>query len=314
MIKESLFYAKILLFGEYGIIDDSMGLSIPYNMYQGKLLLGDLKEPNIKDSNDHLKNFYTYLKNLAHEETLLAKLQLDLFKQDIDNGMHFESSIPQGFGIGSSGALCAAIYDKYAIDKINPEKSTINNKDILELKKILGQMESHFHGKSSGLDPLICYLNLPVLIKSKSEVGVVGMPETIAEGKGAIFLLNSGKPGSTQSMVSIFLEKFKQEGFRNIMKEQFKKYNDACIDAFLNRDISPLFKNIKKLSKLLLENFTPMIPSIFHQLWEEGIKSNSYYLKLCGSGGGGYILGFTKDIEKARKKLQDYQLEVIYNF
>lgn len=314
MIKESLFYAKILLFGEYGIIDDSMGLSIPYNMYQGKLLLGDLKEPNIKDSNDHLKNFYTYLKNLAHETTLLAKLQLDLFKQDIDNGMHFESSIPQGFGIGSSGALCAAIYDKYAIDKINPEKSTINNKDILELKKILGQMESHFHGKSSGLDPLICYLNLPVLIKSKSEVGVVGMPETIAEGKGAIFLLNSGKPGSTQSMVSIFLEKFKQEGFRNIMKEQFKKYNDACIDAFLNRDISPLFKNIKKLSKLLLENFTPMIPSIFHQLWEEGIKSNSYYLKLCGSGGGGYILGFTKDIEKARKKLQDYQLEVIYNF
>ena len=31
MIKESLFYSKILLFGEYGIIQDAMGLSIPYN-------------------------------------------------------------------------------------------------------------------------------------------------------------------------------------------------------------------------------------------------------------------------------------------
>ena len=31
MIKDSLYYAKILLFGEYGIIENSMGLSIPYH-------------------------------------------------------------------------------------------------------------------------------------------------------------------------------------------------------------------------------------------------------------------------------------------
>ena len=30
-MKGPLFYAKILLFGEYGIIKDSKGLSIPYN-------------------------------------------------------------------------------------------------------------------------------------------------------------------------------------------------------------------------------------------------------------------------------------------
>ena len=33
-----------------------------------------------------------------------------------------------------------------------------------------------------------------------------------------------------------------------------------------------------------------------------------------GSGGGGYILGFTEDIDKARKALSDYKLEVVYNF
>lgn len=35
MIKDSLYYAKILLFGEYGIIEDSMGLSIPYHFFKG---------------------------------------------------------------------------------------------------------------------------------------------------------------------------------------------------------------------------------------------------------------------------------------
>ena len=40
-MKGPLFYAKILLFGEYGIIKDSKGLAIPYNTYQGALKKSD---------------------------------------------------------------------------------------------------------------------------------------------------------------------------------------------------------------------------------------------------------------------------------
>ncbi|MBO6827920.1 MAG: mevalonate kinase, partial [Muricauda sp.] len=36
-MKGPLFYSKILLFGEYGIIKDSKGLSIPYNFFKGAL-------------------------------------------------------------------------------------------------------------------------------------------------------------------------------------------------------------------------------------------------------------------------------------
>jgi mevalonate kinase len=32
-----------------------------------------------------------------------------------------------------------------------------------------------------------------------------------------------------------------------------------------------------------------MIPEQFHAIWQKGIDTNDYYLKLCGSGGGGYI-------------------------
>ena len=38
-MKSPLFFAKILLFGEYGIIKDSKGLSIPYNFFRGALKL-----------------------------------------------------------------------------------------------------------------------------------------------------------------------------------------------------------------------------------------------------------------------------------
>jgi len=68
------------------------------------------------------------------------------------------------------------------------------------------------------------------------------------------------------------------------------------------------------LSKVVLDHFKPMIPTEFHELWREGLKTNDYYLKLCGSGGGGYILGFAPDLEKAQKALKDYHLEVVYNF
>ena len=66
-------------------------------------------------------------------------------------------------------------------------------------------------------------------------------------------------------------------------------------------------------SKVVLENFKPMIPKDFHQLWAKGIESDDYFLKLCGSGGGGYILGFSKDFQKAKESLSDYKLELVYN-
>jgi mevalonate kinase len=99
-----------------------------------------------------------------------------------------------------------------------------------------------------------------------------------------------------------------------MLKKEFKKYNDAAIEAYLNKDLSPLLDNVKELSKVLLAHFKPMIPSVFHKLWKEGIDSNAYYLKLCGSGGGGFILGFTADYDNASELLKEYELNRIHTF
>ena len=312
MTKGPLFYAKILLFGEYGIIKDSMGLSIPYNYYKGAFQFAATPTEETKDSNKHLKKYFNHLQSLQASNELMAPLDLEAFEEDINHGLHFDSSIPRGFGVGSSGALVAAIYDRYANPKI-PKDEGLGRESIVELKAIFSQMESYFHGKSSGIDPTICYLNLPLLIRSKDDLGTVSIPEE-GVGEGAIFLINSGQPGETQPMVNIFMEKLKEEGFRKMLKEQFVTYNDACIKSFLKGDIKPLFSNLKQLSKLALDYFTPMIPNSYHDLWQKGIESNAFYLKLCGSGGGGFILGFTRNYELAEPLLAGYDHEVIYKF
>jgi mevalonate kinase len=309
-MKGPLFYSKILLFGEYGIIKDSKGLSIPYNFYNGALKTEENPSEEAIKSNKSLKRFADYLANVDSD---LVVFDIKTLKSDVEAGMYFDSSIPQGYGVGSSGALVAAIYDKYAQDKITVLENLTREK-LLILKSVFAEMESFFHGKSSGLDPLNSYLSLPILINSQENIQATGIPTQSSDGQGAVFLLDSGIIGETAPMVSIFMENMKQEGFRKMLKTQFIKHTDACVDDFLKGDIKSLFKNTKQLSKVVLNNFKPMIPAQFHELWKNGIETNDYYLKLCGSGGGGYILGFTPDIKKAEQALKDYKLEVVYNF
>ena len=307
-MKGPLFYSKILLFGEYGIIEDSKGLSIPYNFFNGALKITENHTPESKKSNLILLEFCEFLKDVED-----LNLDLDLFKQHISKGLYFDSSIPRGYGVGSSGALVAAIYDKYSNNKITVLENLTREK-LLVLKSIFSKMESYFHGTSSGLDPLNSYLSIPILIKSKNEINVTGIPSQKSNGSGAVFLIDSGQTSSTAPMVKIFMEKMKSEGFRNMINSEFIKHTNLCVDNFLSGDIKNLFNHTKKLSKIVFDNFKPMIPSDFHDLWKKGIDSESYFLKLCGSGGGGYILGFAPDIDKAKNDLKNYNLEVVYHF
>ena len=309
-MKGPLFYAKVLLFGEYGIIKDAKGLSIPYNFYKGALKISDTKNDQAQISNQKLTEYVDYLENI---DRTLVTFNIKQLREDLSKGLYFDSSIPQGYGIGSSGALVAAVYDRYAHNKITILENLTRVK-LLKLKQIFGQMESFFHGKSSGLDPLNSFLSLPILIHSKDILEPTGIPSQPKAGKGAVFLLDSGSMGETAPMVNIFMQNMESPSFRKMIKEQFISYSDRCVEHFLSGDIISLFGDLKRLSKTVLTHFKPMIPEQFHALWKTGIDTNAYYLKLCGSGGGGYILGFTEDITKAQSVLKDHRLEVIYTF
>lgn len=304
-----LFYAKILLFGEYGIIENSQGLTVPYSFYKGTLKFSESKSDFEMKSNASLQKYAAYIAGLDLPKVF--QIDVKALQEDISKGLFFDSNIPQGYGVGSSGALVAAVFEKYSLIKYSPEN--ISKEELKELKKVFGVLESYFHGKSSGIDPLICYMNLPILIENKDNVDKVSIPKEEA-GRGAIFLIDSGSVGETGPMVQIFFEKLKNEGFRKTLKEEFIKYNDACIDSFLNKEMTPFFKHLKDLSKWAYVHFKPMIPTNLYNAWKKGLDTNAYYLKLCGSGGGGYILGFAPDYEKAEKMLSNFNKEVIYRF
>ena len=309
-MRAPLFYSKILLFGEYGIIKNSKGLSIPYNFYKGGLKLGDLKIDFVKESNEQLSIFRDYLLKINNS---VVYFNFKKMNDDLLKGMYFDSTIPQGYGVGSSGAIVAAFYDRYAKNKITVLENLTKDKIII-LKNIFSKMESHFHGKSSGLDPLNSYLSLPILIHSKNQIETTGIPLQSSTGKGAVFLLDSGKSSETAPMVDIFFKSMENKNYSKIIRKDFIRITDSCVDNFLEGDFKSLFLDIKNLSKVVLENFKPMIPKDFHNIWAKGIESNDYFLKLCGSGGGGYILGFSRDFKKAKSILKDYKLEVVYNF
>ena len=147
-MKGPLFYSKILLFGEYGIIKDSKGLSIPYNFFKGTLKTDAQLTDLTTSSNESLNHFAGYLKQLQQDTPELVAFNIQALQNDINQGMYFDSSIPQGYGVGSSGALVAAIYDKYATQKITVLENLTREK-LLALKNIFAAMESFFHGKSS---------------------------------------------------------------------------------------------------------------------------------------------------------------------
>jgi mevalonate kinase len=312
--KSGIFYAKILLFGEYSILCDSMGLTIPYTHFRGELSFINQDKYTDYDfavsSNKLLKEYAVYIRELKESGKLLCDFDIDALENDIQHSLYFESTIPQGYGIGSSGALVAALYEKYVPSHM-PGDRKLPKAEVLKLKDIFSQMESYFHGTSSGMDPLNCYIKHPLLIHNKRDVCMVGIPRNKHDKKGAIFLINTGSPGKTGPLVNIFLDKCKIDDFMVRVRDEMIPLNDACIKSLIKGETKRFFETLRDLSKFLYDHLDPMIPETFKKIWRHGLDSQSFYLKLCGSGGGGFLLGFTEDFEKAKIELKKLDVDII---
>ena len=303
-----------MLFGEYGVICDSMALTIPYSHFTGELMfIGQEQYTNTEmagESNKQLRNFLQYLKEMQRKPSLRDRLDLDRLENDLENGLYFESNIPQGYGIGSSGALVAAIYDHYVIRKNNSRK-ILTGMEISNLKEVLSQMESYFHGVSSGLDPLLCYIRSPLLIRSKMQIETVTIPREKFGANSAIFLVNSGVLGKTGPLVRLFTDKLKDPGFNNQVRNVFIPANNGCIETFLKSDMVGFYSYLTELSAFQFLYLPEMIPANMKSLWEAGLQRDDFKMKLCGSGGGGFLLGISNNFRTTGKYFQQNGLELI---
>lgn len=297
------FNAKILLFGEYLVLHNSDALLIPLSRYSGELaFINTLENDSVNThSNRILADFYNELVKEYRPESLTGWFDLTQLKHDLDAGLYFDSNIPVGYGVGSSGALVASIFNKYSKFPLEHWK-----KDLSALKTNLAVLESFFHGKSSGLDPLLSYLNNPIFLQHNKII-----PDESFNADFNPFLIDTKKSRSTESLVSLFNEKCLSTKYFNVIQTQLITANNKCIQFLRKGDKEKFFSSLKELSVLQFEYFREMILPGYESVWRHGIESGDFYLKLCGAGGGGYLLGFTPEKAIIHKLKAEYDLKIV---
>ncbi len=62
------------------------------------------------------------------------------------------------------------------------------------------------------------------------------------------------------------------------------------------------------ISEFQFQHLEKMIPDSFKQIWREGMEGNVFKLKICGAGGGGFILGVTKNFEKFLAQFPNHKI------
>lgn len=281
--------SKILLFGEYTVLNGTKALAIPFDKFSGTWTY----EKNHASALE-IQKLKQYLLKVYYDGKL-ENFDFDDLEYQIAKGLAFDSTIPQGYGLGSSASVTAAIFDGFRKEK---ELLSIN-----ELRKNLGLIESCYHGSSSGLDPLVSFLNQPVLIHDADNVELIDDQNHNIDA--SLYLLDTKMPRRTAPLVEAYLKTFEQsEAFRNHIDE-ISEINNQLIDDYLSHNTSSFINNFQKLSWAQYDYLSILIPNRFKELWKKGHSSCSFDMKICGAGGGGFMMLMIYDKSIAHEILKD---------
>jgi mevalonate kinase len=277
----SYFPGKLLLFGEYTVLLGGQALATPMPRFAGSWAFGEA-EPKYD-----LQPFLRYLQEQQSAGRLQAKLNLKRFAAELEDGLHFDANIPVGYGAGSSGALCAAVYQRFALRPIGAEEQ----EQYAELRRQLAQLERFFHGNSSGTDPFICYVQRTLLLDGAD--WRAAEPSPWDSDNYLFFLIDTGQSRQTAPLVNRFSMRCEEEpGFRNAIESGLRPAAERAIAQYLAGQRQSLAASFGRISAMQLQHMSAWIPRRWWGDWEYGLESGQYGLKLCGAGGGGFLLGY----------------------
>ena len=292
-MTERCYHSKIILFGEYSMIFDATALMVPLKRFSAQWRFSSrLMAQGAAASNASLQRFADYLSTLDEVKGLI---DLPRFHHELQYELYLDSDVPSGYGLGSSGVLVAAVYDRYALRKLE---------DPLQLKTLFGKMESFFHGSSSGIDPLQCYLGQPFRINAG---GVTMLPEDFIPSDLHVFLADTGKKSNTKPLVQYFKTKRADAEYLNAFQSEYVPCVTACIDHLVAGEKAAFFSSLRQLTDGQLKFLRPMITDNSIDLFLERPDFNIGF-KISGSGGGGYVLGFTDDKEQTEAFMEGYSI------
>ena len=274
MKENKKYYSKILLFGEYTVLHGSKALAIPFSKFSGEWIYDKSHSSRLE-----IQKLKQYLLRI-YGEGKIDNFDFDTLERLTAKGLAFKSNIPQGYGVGSSGSVTAAIYDLFCIPK--------EQKSISELKSTLGLIESCYHGSSSGVDPLVSYLAQPILIHSKHTVELL---DSVNEHLNqSLFLVDTSIQRSTAPLVKAYLTTRRENEQFLMEMQEIAAINDALIDSYLIDDRQLFTSKMKELSLAQYKTMNMMIPEQYKSMWKSGLDSEDYSMKLNGAGGGGFLM------------------------
>lgn len=273
MKREQSYPSKVLLLGEYTVLLGSNALAVPFHTFHGNWC----DRPMQDTMKSLMLEWVVYLREKV--KAFPVEFDIDDLEKELEDGLGFCSNIPVGYGLGSSGAITAAVWDRYGRDL----------SDMDQLLKVLSTMESFFHGKSSGLDPLVSLSNRPVLTGRKTTYPKQECWDAFGLKKH-LFLWNSGEERRTSALVKRFTEDLQDPVYHLAVTRDLIPQNDNAINALLVNDTATFDKAWRRISELQIELFRNMIPGPVRKRWETGLEKGHYFFKLCGAGGGGFFL------------------------
>lgn len=292
---------KVLLFGEYSLLFGTKGIVLPFTDYCGRWRFNDSK---LFDQD--LLEFYNYGKTL--KETRLY--DWEHFKRDIDQGLEFQSSIPKGEGLGSSGALIAAFHDRYYLSDV---KNISPGIDLNHVRLELAELESFHHQKSSGIDPLVSWIQRPVLLKGLNDIVVLNQLTSqfdwMKDQGINIFLIPTKSKRKTCHLVDLFRRNLEGSKFNNWFQREYCTLVDNVVDSFLSMNLN-FFDNVKRLCHEQQKMLSAFMDQPEIRMLHNTLDEKSAAIKLCGAGGGGYFLLFTNkyNVENLKKLIPQFNL------
>lgn len=283
-ITHRSYSSKVILLGEYGVIHGGEILAAPLTQHTARWSI----DTSTSQHEFGLQMILDYLRTTDNKAIDISK-----FAESIQGGIYFESNIPSGYGLGSSGAITAGLYDLYAFEDKKKLDPILLQQDLIEI-------ESCFHGVSSGIDPLVIYLDKGVHIDHK---GIHIIDDCL--DLSHYFLIDTGKARKTSPLVEQYLERAKND----IYLSEVQKYKSVVSDAIrsqLTSDHSSLAVNIAMISEWQYEHLDFAIMESFRDLWQSTLQMDDMSIKLCGAGGGGYLLGYAADVDRVVSDLNGY--------
>ena len=147
----------------------------------------------------------------------------------------------------------------------------------------------------------------PTLRATLPPKGVEQLTDDFLKKDIHICLIDTKIKSNTKPLVDHFKRQRENAEFLNRFQSEYVPCVSACIEAMIGGDKDSFFKSLRRLTQGQLEFLRPMITDNTVGLFTADYDFH-FGVKISGSGGGGYVLGFTDDVNKATQLLGGYEV------